>query len=158
MHERPTKLVLERQRPWRAEADLIEASGRSRADAINLVIIEWLMKGHIEPLIDAIGTGDVVDPVLSAIALMLKPDKRLPYYLALRRTPGKLGASARAGILVRDTYAALRYEQRSKEVGSERALKEVADEFRIGEKTISRAVTRHRKAMQAIDPPTLKKS
>ena len=156
------ELTLERQRPWRLEIELIEASGRSRADAVNLVIIEWLKMGDTAPLIDAIGTGDVVDPVLSYIALMLKPDKqRLPYYLALRRRPGR-GAPKKPGTLVRDIAAALEYERRYKDVGRhDQAVLETAKKFGkfgIDEASVRRAVTRLRKKMQAIDRSTIKKS
>jgi hypothetical protein len=149
-------LILEQQRPWRLEIELLQASGRTRANAVNLVILQWLKNGRAEPLIDAIHTGDIVDPVLSHIAVMLLPDKRLPYHLAFRRRPGR-GAPQKMGAFVRDLAAALHYE-RHKEVGHDQALQDAADEFRMSTSAVRLAVRRTRKRLQAIDPPTLKKS
>jgi hypothetical protein len=149
--------ILEQQRPWRLEIELLQASGRTRTNAVNLVIIQWLRHGRAEPLIDAIYTGDIVDPVLSFIAGMLLPDKRLPYYLALRRRRGLLGARRKPDTFVRDICAAHHYEQRYKEVGHDQALLDAAAEFRMSETAVKSAVTRWRK-LQAIDPPTTNKS
>jgi hypothetical protein len=138
--------------------ELLQASGRTRSNAVNLVIIQWLKAGRTEPLIDAIYTGDIVDPVLSYIAGMLLPDKRLSYHLVLRRRRGLRGARRKPGAFVRDMAAAIHYEQRYKEVGHDQALLDAAAEFRMSTSAVGRAVTGWRKALQRIDQPTLNKS
>jgi hypothetical protein len=158
---KPTKIKLVRTKPWRAVRDLHEAKGFSRADALNLVIVEWLLKGDTEPLLDAIETGEVVDPVLSIVALMVTRDESLPYYLAVHRQPGQIGAPEKPGLQWRDAFATLAYEERCKEVGSEKAFQETADNFGISASAIRSAVTRFRKMgkkSEILDPPTTKKS
>src|SRR5216683_2211666 len=138
-------------KPWRAVAELHQIKlGFSRADAVKLVIIEWLLKGKIEPLLDAIATGELTDPVLSVIAHMLTRDESLPYYLTLCRQPGK-GAPKKAGSLYRDMLMAVKYEELlRKQVSSERAFKEVADAFHIDVSTVRRAVSWYRQLARSL--------
>jgi hypothetical protein len=139
---------------WRSVVALHQAKGRTRADAINLVIVEWLLKGDVEPLLDAVADGEITDPVLSVVALMLTRDESLPYYLSVQRQRGR-GAPKKPGLQWRNAFAALAYEQRCKEVGSEQAFKEIAAAFGIDAATIRAAVTWYR---QAIERTTLNKS
>jgi hypothetical protein len=111
--ERPDKITLARGEPtWRAVIDLYQAKGLSRADAIKWVIIEWLTKGETEPLLWATGdSGEITDPVLRTIALMLTPDPSLPYYLSLHRQPEQLGAPEKSSRQWRDMFIAVAYER-----------------------------------------------
>ena len=159
---RPAKITFNKKSPWRAVAGLHEANGRSRAEARDLVILEWLSQGKTEPLLEAIDAGEVVGlPVLRWIAFMLRGDEELPYHLILKRRPGPLGARKQPGILWRDWFMALEFEKRCKEVASKKAFEETAEAFGIDETTVRRAVTWYRtirKKTQAVDPHTLKKS
>jgi hypothetical protein len=153
------KHVVDRKKLWRTVIELHQVKlGFSRADAVNYVIMEWLCKGEIDPLLDAIETGELDDPVLSLIARMFMRDKRLPYYLTVHRQSGK-GAGKKPGSLYRDMLMALTYEVLSKQLCSEKAFDETAKAFVIGVSSVRRAVSWYRALkLQAIDLPTIKKS
>jgi hypothetical protein len=121
--------------------------------------VQWLRQGSVEPLLDCIGTGDITDPILSMLALMFMPNPDFPYYAALHRRPGKLGASPRPGRHMRDAAAAMNYEAERKAGASHaQALQATAAEFGMTEPALAAAVTRLRKMLQALDSPTINKS
>jgi hypothetical protein len=138
-----------------------ERQGITRADAVAYVIAEWLCKGDPEPLLWALATEEVVNPLLSLTCSMLVRDESVPYYLELTRQPGQLGAPEKPGLDWRDAFAAVAYAKRRKVIGSDAAFEETAAQFGISVSAVRRAVTLFRQrmryrltALQAIDPPT----
>jgi hypothetical protein len=131
---------------WKLAVEMHIAHGHSRADALEAVIVEWLMHGHTEPLLESVRTGEVDCAILELVALMLSQHPNLPCHLILQHRGG--GRPPEPGLDRRNAMILLMYETLTRKGHSSKQVAHaLADVFGITEDSILAAVRDHRKAL-----------